>query len=86
MATIDGIRNLETELERQRKVLAASLRAERRKRKLSLRVVALGVRLVPSALLRIENGRQWRTDTIARIVKYYARTDSKTASQAPTPD
>lgn len=85
MATIDGIRNLEAELERQRKVLAASLRAERQKRKLSLRTVAQSVRLVPSALLKIESGRQWRTDTIARIVKYYARTDSKTTSPAPTP-
>ncbi len=77
MATIDGIRNLEAELERQRKVLAADLRAERLKRKLSLRDVARSVRLVASGVFEIESGKRWSTDTVARIVRFYERTEAK---------
>jgi len=78
MATIGEIRNLEAELERKRKVVAASLKAERKKRALSLRQVARRVQLTPSNLMNIERGDSWRTGTVERIVRFYARTEGKT--------
>lgn len=73
MATINEVRQMEVELERKRKVIAASLTAERMKRGLSLRHVAQRVRLTATSLFHIERGDQWRTDTVARVVKFYER-------------
>lgn len=73
MASIEDVRQLEAELERSRKVIAADLAARRRKRSLSLRHVAQRVRLTASSLLAIESGDSWRTDTVARVLKFYER-------------
>lgn len=73
MVTIEDVRQLEAELERKRKTIAADLAAERAKRNLSLRHVAQRVRLTASALLFIERGDSWKTDTVARVVKFYER-------------
>lgn len=73
MASIEGVRQLEAELERERKVIAADLAAERAKRGMSLRHVAQRVRLTAPSLLEIERGSSWRTDTVARVVKFYER-------------
>ena len=73
MTTIEDVRQLEAELERKRKTIAADIAAERKKRSLSLRHVAQRVRLTASSLLEIERGDSWRTDTVARVVKFYER-------------
>lgn len=73
MVTIGEVRQLEAELERKRRTVAADLAALRAKRELSLRYVAQRVRLTAPALLRIERGDSWRTDTVARVVRFYER-------------
>lgn len=72
-STIQDVRQLEAELERKRKEIAACLKAQRTQRKLSLRQVARKVRLTPTALMSIEMGDSWRTSTVARVVKFYER-------------
>ena len=73
MATIQEVKQMEVELARKRKVIAAGLAAERKTRALSLRHVAQRVSLTASSLLHIERGNQWETKTIARIIKFYER-------------
>jgi predicted transcriptional regulator len=77
MATIAEIRNLEAELQQKRSIVAAALKAERMKRELSLRQVGRRVNIAPSGLLEIENGERWRTDTVARVVRFYERTSGE---------
>lgn len=73
MVSIADVRELEAELERKRRTIAADLAAERAKRGHSLRYVAQRVRLDASSLLHIERGNSWRTETVARIVRFYER-------------
>lgn len=73
-STIQDVKQLEAELERRRKEIAATLKALRAQRKLSLRQVARKVRLTPTALMSIEMGDSWKTSTVARVVKFYERT------------
>lgn len=73
MVTIGEVRQLEAELGRKRKIVADTLAAERQQRSLSLRYVAKRVRLTAASLLHIERGDSWRTDTVARVVKFYER-------------
>jgi transcriptional regulator with XRE-family HTH domain len=75
MTTIDDVRHLEAELEEKRRVIAAFLKAERTKRGLSLRQAGRKVRIAHSGLLLIERGQSWSTPTVARILRYYERTD-----------
>lgn len=73
-STIQDVKQLEAELERRRQEIAATLKAQRAQRKLSLRQVARKVRLTPTALMSIEMGDSWKTSTVARVVKFYERT------------
>lgn len=73
-STIQDVKQLEAELERKRREIASTLKAQRAERKLSLRQVARKVRLTPTALMSIEMGDSWKTSTVARVVKFYART------------
>lgn len=73
-STIQDVKQLEAELERKRREIAATLKAQRAQRKLSLRQVARKVRLTPTALMSIEMGDSWKTSTVARVVKFYERT------------
>lgn len=73
-STIQDVKQLEAELERRRREIAATLKAQRAQRKLSLRQVARKVRLTPTALMSIEMGDSWKTSTVARVVKFYERT------------
>lgn len=73
MSSIEDVRQLEAELQRTRKTIAADLAAERARRKMSLRFVAQRVRLTAPSLLEIERGGSWRTDTVARVLKFYER-------------
>lgn len=73
-STIQDVKQLEAELERRRREIAATLKAQRAERKLSLRQVARKVRLTPTALMSIEMGDSWKTSTVARVVKFYERT------------
>lgn len=73
-STIQDVKQLEAELGRKRREVAAALKSQRAQRKLSLRQVARRVRLTPTALMSIEMGDSWKTSTVARVVKFYERT------------
>jgi transcriptional regulator with XRE-family HTH domain len=73
MEALETVRNLEAQLVEKRKEVAKNLRASREALRLSLREVGYRVKLTPGALLNIEQGKSWRTKTVAKLARFYER-------------
>lgn len=73
MEAVETVRKLEAELAEKRKEASKLLRSTRESLRLSLREVGQSVRLTQGALLNIEQGKSWRTKTVARIARFYER-------------
>jgi ribosome-binding protein aMBF1 (putative translation factor) len=76
LAQIDKVDLMERELSGLRRSVALALRFQRESALLSLRDVAVKVRLTPAALSNLERGKSWRTKTARRVAEFYSKMDA----------